>query len=325
MAYNPYTGAVPTYTTNPSSGGAPGSGGAYGSVPNYPSTVTNTNQTIGTNAYPQLAAILGSGYQGGLNTEMGNISSLLQGQIPGDVMNQIGQAGAERGISTGSPGSPNSNAAMMRALGLTSLGLQQTGMQDLTQAISQVPIQQNQTSYETTDMSAVRAAAAAAPDPYLAAQQALQNAQAGIAAGGAGVRSGSPSVGGSSGVAPLSPQAPAYNPGTGGVYPSQGSGNTGQSLNNGYMNPLDFNNLIGGINPSDMSPDDFYNLIGGGSFDLGMNPDDFYNTIGGGSFAQQPGYQDTSGGTMYMGDQAGYGGYDDSWLYGDLGYSDSGY
>lgn len=69
----------------------------------------------------------------------GNILSKLQGQVPQDVLNQIGQFGAERGVATGSIGSPNSNAAMLRALGLTSLDLQNQGAQQFSQAIAQTP------------------------------------------------------------------------------------------------------------------------------------------------------------------------------------------
>src|SRR5690348_3255411 len=49
-----------------------------------------------------------------------NIGSELQGQLPQDVVTQLGQRAAERGISMGSPGSDNSNSGLLRALGLTS-------------------------------------------------------------------------------------------------------------------------------------------------------------------------------------------------------------
>lgn len=52
----------------------------------------------------------------------GNISSEFNGELPQDVVNQIAQRGAERGISTG-VGSANNGAAYLRALGLTSLDL----------------------------------------------------------------------------------------------------------------------------------------------------------------------------------------------------------
>ena len=69
-----------------------------------------------------------------------NILGLLRGQVPEDVTQQIQQRGAERGVAMGSPGSPNANAAWLRALGLTSLGLQQQGEQNLTGAVARTPI-----------------------------------------------------------------------------------------------------------------------------------------------------------------------------------------
>ena len=185
MAYNPYTGTTPTYRTGTPTGGAPttGSGTKYGLIPDAPPYTTDVTQTIGTNAYPQLSAILGSGYQVGLDKEMANIQAQLSGQVPQDVINVLGQQGAERGIAMGSPGAPNANAAYLRALGLTSIGQQQQGLQNLSSVIQQVPIQPTQTGTQTTDLSLLKAQYAAAPDPRLAAEQALRNAQTGIAAG----------------------------------------------------------------------------------------------------------------------------------------------
>jgi hypothetical protein len=68
-----------------------------------------------------------------------NIGSELQGQLPADVLRLIQQQGAERGVATGSPGSPNSNAAYLQALGLTSLDLTQRGQQNLTSAYGRNP------------------------------------------------------------------------------------------------------------------------------------------------------------------------------------------
>lgn len=62
----------------------------------------------------------------------GNIGQELAGQVPQDVLTQLTNYGAERGITTGLSGSPNANAAVMRALGLTSLGLMGQGGKDLS-------------------------------------------------------------------------------------------------------------------------------------------------------------------------------------------------
>lgn len=81
------------------------------------------------------------GYAGMLRQRSGNTASLLQGQVPTDVLQQIQQRGMERGLSTGVRGdSPNANASWLRALGLTSLGLQQQGSQQLSQSIADVPV-----------------------------------------------------------------------------------------------------------------------------------------------------------------------------------------
>lgn len=65
---------------------------------------------------------------------------LLRGQVPTDVVQQLQQRGAERGIAIGSPGSANATAAWLRALGLTSLGLQQEGSRQLSQSIADTPV-----------------------------------------------------------------------------------------------------------------------------------------------------------------------------------------
>jgi len=81
-------------------------------------------------------------YQGMLGQATANAGSQLRGEIPRDVINQIQQAGAERGIATGMPGSPNANAAYLRALGLTSIGQQQTGATNLHNLIADTPVPQ---------------------------------------------------------------------------------------------------------------------------------------------------------------------------------------
>lgn len=80
------------------------------------------------------------GYQAMIGGESGNILDMIGGEVPDDVINQILQGAAERGIMTGSPGSPNANAAYLKALGLTSLGLQKEGAERLTQAVARTPV-----------------------------------------------------------------------------------------------------------------------------------------------------------------------------------------
>ena len=107
-------------------------------VPEY--GISNTvNQFMSGQANRALAAGL-PGAGGLMRQSSANTMGLLRGQVPTDVTQQIQQRGAERGVAMGSPGSPNANAAWLRALGLTSLGLQQQGEQNLTGAIARTPI-----------------------------------------------------------------------------------------------------------------------------------------------------------------------------------------
>lgn len=69
-----------------------------------------------------------------------NIGQQLAGQVPQDVVNLLQQQGAERGVATGMPGSANSNAAYLQALGLTSLGQQQAGQANLSAAAARNPV-----------------------------------------------------------------------------------------------------------------------------------------------------------------------------------------
>jgi len=80
------------------------------------------------------------GYAGAVGQRATNTQQMLQGQLPQDVIGQITQGAAERGISGGSPGSPNANAAYLRALGLNSLQMQQQGSDELSKSIADAPI-----------------------------------------------------------------------------------------------------------------------------------------------------------------------------------------
>lgn len=169
----------------PSWGGASGAVGnraAYGSIPNLPLYTTDTTKQVGTDVYSQLVQNL-PGYQAMVGKSSENIGDQLAGRLPQDVIDLMTQQGAERGIATGAPGSPNANAAYLRALGLTSLGVMQGAEPQLTAAVQRTPIQQTNVQTQTTDLGAARAQYAAAPDPYLAAMAALGAGQQGIAAG----------------------------------------------------------------------------------------------------------------------------------------------
>lgn len=65
---------------------------------------------------------------------MRTIEEQLSGKLPSDVLSNLYQTGAEAGFRTGAPGGAASNAATLRALGLTSLGMQQQGLKNLNEA-----------------------------------------------------------------------------------------------------------------------------------------------------------------------------------------------
>lgn len=116
----------------------------------------------------------------------GNILAALRGEVPSDVTNLLQQSAAERGIATGGAGSPNANAAYLRALGLTSLGQQQYGEQALTGAVARMPrtglynVAGGMVTPEEQQQAAYMAnVLAAAPIPQAAYNQALAAAMMG--------------------------------------------------------------------------------------------------------------------------------------------------
>ena len=159
-----------------------GSSGAYGSIPQLPPYTKDINTTVGTDVQANLLKNL-PGYQQMLATDTGNIQNNLSGQVAPDVIAQLQQQGAERGISTGSPGSPNANSAYLRALGLTSMQLQQLGNTQLTAAMGRTPVQQTQTGTQQTDLAAQQAVYNSAPNPAAAAAAAMGAARSGMGAG----------------------------------------------------------------------------------------------------------------------------------------------
>lgn len=136
----PSTAASSTSPTgSPTTGSATGTGGySPGAAPNLDSLTTMINNL---NLTAQKASNEGRiPNDPALEAKSSaNIGSELAGQVPSDVINLLQQQAAERGIATGSPGSDNSNAAYLRALGLTSLGQEQTGQADLTRALARNP------------------------------------------------------------------------------------------------------------------------------------------------------------------------------------------
>ena len=176
--YNPAYGGIPT-VPDPNatasaaiSGNAANLGAGEGVASNL--NAFNQSQLLGqyNMAIPNYSALTA--------TASGNTQQQLNGQVPTDVINQLLTSSAERGISGGSPGSANSNAAYLRALGLTSIGQQQTGMSNLHQLTADAPIAKQ---YDPSSMfvtpeqqqSAQMASNlyASAPQPAAAAQNAI--------------------------------------------------------------------------------------------------------------------------------------------------------
>jgi len=112
--------------------------GQYNNVP-FGNAAANTNEFMtGQSVMPYNMNLPGYANMVGQRSE--NTLDMLKGQIPDDVISQISQQAAERGIAGGVPQSPNANAAYLRALGLTSLDLMGQGSQQLSQSIADTPV-----------------------------------------------------------------------------------------------------------------------------------------------------------------------------------------
>jgi len=215
------------WSTNPSAARA-AQGGGGGVVPNAGAN----NAFMAQQARAQYEANLPD-YANLVAKRSANTGSLLAGQVPGDVTRQIQQAGAERGAATGS----YSNASWLQALGLTSLGLQQQGSQNLSAGIADTPVSplSNPWTYEVP--------------AYLGGLE-LNAAQAGIGAGrgggGGGGVTGMPNL--SYGGGPSGPAS--WEQGQGGIFGASGPFDT-------YSAPA--------------TPGGFYNLPTGNTYGGGAN------------------------------------------------------
>lgn len=107
-----------------------------GGVP-YMNEANQLNKFMGNQALQQFNANL-PGYANAVGQRMENTQQMLEGDLPQDVVNQIAQQSAERGVGGGGV-SPNSNAAYLRALGLNSLDMQQQGAKQLSDNIADTP------------------------------------------------------------------------------------------------------------------------------------------------------------------------------------------
>lgn len=186
-----------------------------------------------------------------------NTGQQLAGQIPSDVLNNLWNYGAERGVATGMPGGPNANAAVMRALGLTSVGLQQQGAQNLTNLYGMMPkitpynVASGFVSPEQQQAAQYQAnVLAASPVPQAAYNQAMQNFLQAVSMGYGAGRTPMQAVPGASSTSPLSiaqkygATVPGATSASGGAPGASGTGYATSSTGTGtsysydpYMDP----------------------------------------------------------------------------------------
>ena len=144
------------YNVNPSPQGGTG---PYGAVPapiDLPPSQYQQASTV-LPGLPQLTAQAG-----------GVVQSQLQGQLSPDVLNQIKNQSAVWGQNSGMPGSGLGNNLSLASLGLTSLGEQQSGLQNYQNLLTGLGSQLLNPSLES-DIASRNANLAAAPDPAAAA------------------------------------------------------------------------------------------------------------------------------------------------------------
>lgn len=186
--YSTAYGGIPA-TADPSQSAAAAITGSQANMPALQEMASGINQfNLGEQLGQYETALPGYGNMVGQSA--GNIGSRLRGELPGDVVSQMTQQAAERGVSMGVPGSPFSNSELIKSLGLTSLGLQTQAENELTQAIGRTPVVPlfNTSSFLTSPQAQQEAQQqanfmAAAPVPAKAQQTALDIAKAGIQAG----------------------------------------------------------------------------------------------------------------------------------------------
>lgn len=194
-------------------------------MPDYGASTRATGDAI---ANAQRVAGQLPGYQDILSNIGNTLKSESAGQLPTDVVTQLSQLGAERGVATGSPGSPNSSATLLRSLGLTSLdltGRAQQGFQGILPTLPGYNIANNPNFYVTPQQSYEAALQAAvfnaAPDPAAAANASLDAVRGGFGAGGGfGGGGGGPALfgGGSTYTGGNLPMSAGTDPATAGTF-----------------------------------------------------------------------------------------------------------
>jgi len=282
----------------------PGYSPAYGGAPLIPDPIASMWQAIGgdTAGFPSLSNLASMYNLANYNTQAGEVAGTpgfgsvlanLHGQVAPDVIAQLQQGAAERGIVSGQQfgDSPNTNSAYMRALGLNSQGQQLLGQQQYGNLLGHFPMAApfNMSSMFVSpeEQQAANAAAnvsAAAPNPKQAADEEFRKLLEAIAAGKGSIPTTIP--GGVPGVTLPTP--------TGGTGSGPSGTMVGGALNTGGRGPnpnLWVPNSPNRFNPTPGRPPDATQAAAqGGSWNLGgtsPNSSSFLNnTVFG-----QPGYE----------------------------------
>jgi hypothetical protein len=241
-------GTVPA-AANPQATQAAAIGGNTAIEQQLASLTNSLDQATATGALGQYEATI-PGWDQMSAQSSANIGSELAGQIAPDTMAMLNQQAAERGVSF-DPTSANTNAAALRAMGLTSQQLQEQGQTDLTSAVSRAPkgVQFDPSTMLVTPSQQQTAqqnanTLAAAPDPSQAAAANLAALNSGMGAGqGAGLGTAAGGAGTTGGVG-----AGLFNNGAVGA---AGGGNLDATATQGgqqYKTPIG-----PGLNPGDIS------------------------------------------------------------------------
>lgn len=294
---NNVPGTAPNLFGYPSSGYS----SAYGGIPSVPNPGASMGSALGANlsnmdALNQLIQAIDAatakgaasslnlnlpGY-GAMNDQSSqNILNELKGTLPNDVINSLQQAAREHGLAHGfGSDSAATNAAAMRALGLTSLDLMKQGNIDFTGAVNRTPkgLQFDPSSMlinpnTMQEWQWLANMMAGAPNPSAAAGANMASLMAGLGAGRGNYPGGGMMAppGSSSHIPsyydlpPLPTQAPPAS--TGGGSWSASSYDPGASTFPAYGNPLDvysggYNDLYSGMYGEDLMPGSGYDPMG---------------------------------------------------------------
>lgn len=240
-------GSIPA-TVSPQRAQSSSIGGNLSNVGSIYSLATGIGGASGAGGAANLNAALPGGTDA-LKNELALGNSNLAGNIDEGTLRNLEQIAAERGVATGSIGSPNSTAALMQALGRTTQQTEALGGQQISSAVGQAPMgpqfnPQGQllTPAEQLEQENYNSQLRSAPDPSAAAA-------ADLAALGIGRGIGAGSGGFSLPSAPSGSTAPTSPWGNFGTFSGYGSGinpgwNQGGSNMSDIPGGVDSNGLI---------------------------------------------------------------------------------